>query len=278
MPKKPQRAESLRPRENILGENIRYLLKQQDRTVIALAKAIGVSHKTAYHWTQGRNSPDSVSRQKLCDYFGITESQLFSKGLVQGLAKTSEEDALIHALIVELGLTGVTPDDLKRLSDKQKTILRDLIGDMTRSRSEQIQKIQAAKAGAVPGSSNDHRKRILIVDDDPRLCRGLQVKLREIGYRAFVAGNGFEGVHQMEKHKPDLILLDMHIGSGMDGVEFLKKLREKDEKTKVILISAFAGDVADAYAKSLRFEEHVPKPFDLEYLLERVGKCIGGPA
>lgn len=277
MPKKPQRAESLKPRENILGENIRYLLKRQDQTVIGMAKAIGVSFKTAYHWTQGRNSPDSVSRQKLCDYFGITEAQLFSKGLSQGFTQTSEEDALIHALIKELGLAGVTPDDLKRLSDQQKTILKDLINEMTRHRSQQIQKIQAAKAGVAPGS-DDHRKGILIVDDDPRLCRGLQVKLREIGYRAFVAGNGWEGMHQMEKHEPDLILLDMHIGSGMDGVEFLKKLREKDEKTKVIVISAFTGDVADAYAQGLRFEEHVTKPFDLEFVLERVEKYIGGPA
>ena len=139
--------------------------------------------------------------------------------------------------------------------------------------------IQAARAGvATPGSSNDHRKGILIIDDDPRLCRGLQLKLREIGYRAFVAGNGWEGMHQLEKHQPDLILLDMHIGSGMDGVQFLAKLRQQDEKLKVIVISAYTSDVADAYTKGLQFEEHVGKPFDLEFLLERIEKYIGGPA
>jgi len=277
--KSPQ--QRAKPKENVVGENILHLLekKGQERgrrvPINEFARALEVSRNTAYGWVRGETIPHGVHRQKICDYFGITEAQLFSKGLAVG-TPTGEEEAA-HRLIVKLGLKRVSPDDLTRLSEEDKDLIVDLIHRLAKERSQQRQKMQAVATGITPGSSNDHRKRILIIEDEPRLCRSMQVKLREIGYRAFTAGEGNEGLRQIERHKPDLILVDMHMASGMGGEEFLQKLRQTDQKTKVIIISAFPGEVANVWTKELRFEEHVEKPFDLEFLLERIEKAIGGP-
>jgi len=280
MAKKPP--QSARLKENVVGGNIQHLLEKKRRDlgrrvpINEFARAIQVSRNTAYGWVRGETTPHGVHRQKICDYFGITEVQLFSKGLAVGVPTGEEETA--HQIIVKLGLKRISPDQLERLSEEDKNLVADLIQRLAKERSQQLQKMRATAAGAVPGSSNDHRKRVLIIDDEPRLCRSIQVKLREIGYRAFAAGEGEEGLRQIERHKPDLILVDMHVASGMSGEEFLQKLRQTDQKTKVIIISAFPGEVANVWMKELRFEEHIEKPFDLEFLLERIEKAIGGPA
>ena len=268
MPKKP-RAPTTKPKENILGENIRYLLKQRDMTIKALSRRIGVFPKTAYFWVAGYNVPDSVSRQKLCDFFGITEAQLFSKGLAVG-TQTAEATA-IHEIIVKLGLEGVSPNDLSRLSEKDKELIKDLIKRLSTQRSQQLRE---TTTGSSDGKT--HRKCILLVDDEARLCETLQLKLDEIGYRVYIAGDGLEGFRRLKEHKPDLILMDLKM-VGMDGIEFLRKFRQEDKKTKVIVTSAFPDEIAELYAENLQIEGYIEKPVTLEFLLEQIEKAIGGP-
>lgn len=268
MPKKPK-APSTKPKENIVGENIRYLLKQRDMTIKALAKRIGVFPKTAYFWVAGYNVPDSVSRQKLCDFFAITEAQLFSKGLAVG-TQTAEATA-IHEIIVKLGLEGVAPDDLLRLSEKDKELIKDLIKRLSGQRSQQARETIAEALG-----DKAHRKCILLVDDEARLCEALSLKLKEIGYRVYIAGDGSEGLQRVKEHKPDLILMDLKM-VGMDGTEFLRKFRQEDSKTKVIVTSAFPDEIAELYAENLQIEGYIEKPVTLEFLLDQIEKAIGGP-
>lgn len=120
-------------------------------------------------------------------------------------------------------------------------------------------------------------KRILLIDDDPRFCQAVSLKLREAGYRVFLAGDGREGLRQVEKHQPDLILSELKL-LGMDGVEFLRRLRKKDERTKVFFVTAYAPEIACVHAKNLQFEGYFEKPFALEDLLREIRKTIGKPA
>ncbi len=267
MPRK-LRAASLKPRENIVGDNIRYLLKERGKTILKMAKEIGISHKTIYHWTQGLSTPDSVSRQKLCGYFGLTESQLFSKGLTVGTQAVEEQ--AIHNLIVKLGLEGVTPEDLARLSEREKGILKELIKDFSGRRSRSAKQLAA-------GLTKRGVKTILVIDDEARLCRALQAKLEEQGYRVALAADGLEGFRQLEEKKPDLIVLDLRMG-GLDGLEFLRRLREDNQKTKVIVISAFTDELVNINAEGLKMEGYFEKPFSLEDLLDKVEQSIGGAA
>ncbi len=280
LPPVDKKASDTKSRENLVGDNLRYLMRQRaverggrKLTAYDLGKAISVSYKTVYHWIQGLSSPDAKSRQRLCDYFDITESELFSRGLALGTQGLEEET--IHNLIVKLGLEGVTPDDLKRLSEKEKGILKDLIKDFAGRRSQQAIHTIAAR-GAAPGARKSV-KSILIVDDEARICIGLQAKLRELGYRVFIAADGSEAFRRIEEHKPNLVVLDLRM-VGMGGVEFLRKLRKDDATTKVIVISAYPDELVNLHAENLKIEGYFDKPYPLEDLLEQVEKSIGGAA
>jgi len=175
-----------RRKPNVIGENLRYLLKKQGVKAADLARAIGCYYKTVYFWVHGTNIPDSVNREKICDYFGITEAQLVSEGLAIGCPSGEEE--VFNTLVRETGLIGVTPDDILRLGKQQKLILRDLIKDWTDRRSQQIQALTAARLGKA------HRKVILIVHNHPGVCFALKRKLQEFGYHVLVAADGSGGL------------------------------------------------------------------------------------
>jgi len=272
MARKPK-APSLRPKENIVGENIRYLLEQRGESAAKLARAIGIYHKTIYFWIHGSTVPDSISRRKVCDYFGITEAQLFSKGLAIGTSSQKEE-ATIQAFLSKLNLQGVSPDDIQRLSPEQKKIIEDLIKDWAGQRSRQVQQIRTAQAVTPDGS--DHRKRILIIDDEAQGSFALMGKLQEIGYRIELAEDGESGLRQAEEFKPHVILLDL-LMEGIDGAEFLKRLREKDTQTPVIVISSFPSEISEVYTGENRLAGYYEKPLHLEDLLMKIEELTGGP-
>lgn len=268
MPKKP-RAPSIKPRENVLGDNILHLLRERGKSVRQFAKDIGVYYKTALLWTQGRNSPDSVSRQKIGDYFGITDGQLFSKGLALGTQGREAEAA--HALIVKLGLTGITPEDLLRLSERDRELVKDLVKRLAEQRRQAALETKAA-AEAKPGA-----RTILIVDDEARLCQVLQAKFKELDYRVRIAADGLEAFRRMAEVRPDLIILDLRM-VGMDGLDFLRKLRQDDATTKVIVVSAYPDEIVNLHTENLKIEGFFDKPFPLEDLLEQVEKSMGRAA
>lgn len=265
MPRKG-RAPRLPARENIVGENIRALLKQQGRTVLDLAKAIGAHPKTVYFWTQGVNRPDSYSREKLCDYFQISEAQLFSPGLAVGTP--AAEASAAHTLIVQLGLEGVTPEELQRLNESDKALVKNLIKSLAAKRSQRAQEMRPKGAAA-------NRKTILIVDDEARLCQALQAQLKELGYRVRIAADGLEAFRRIAESTPDLIVLDLRM-VGMDGLTFLRRLRQEDPATKVIVISAHADEIVNVHTENLKIEGFFDKPFPLEDLFEQIEKSIGG--
>ena len=97
--------------------------------------------------------------------------------------------------------------------------------------------------------SNEKLKRILIVEDEEALSKAMSLKLTKEGFEVSVAYNGEDGLKLIESEKIDLILLDILLPK-MNGIEFLKKLRENDtyKDIQTIILSA-ASDmekIADA--------------------------------
>lgn len=269
-----QPEEKARKRENIVGENIRYLLEQRRESAAKLSRAISVYHKTVYFWIHGYTVPDSTSRQKLCDYFNITEAQLFSKGLAVGLPSPKEEE-LIHTLITELKLQGVSPDDVRHLSPERKRVLEQLIQDWSAEYHRQIQEIRAAQSS--PDGRTDLRKRILLIDDEAQFSMALRGHLQQVGYRVELAEDGEAGLRWVEEWKPDLILLDL-LMEGVDGAEFLRRLYEKDERVKVIVVSSFPSETYPVFIGPYKIADYVQKPVKLEDLMEKIEKYLpGGP-
>lgn len=97
---------------------------------------------------------------------------------------------------------------------------------------------------------SNHKKSILIVEDEPELADAYFSLLHQVGYNVAVAHNGKEALEKAESHKPELILLDLRMPV-MDGVEFLEKyeLKTKHSDVKVIVFSNYdmQDEIDDAY-------------------------------
>jgi DNA-binding response OmpR family regulator len=117
---------------------------------------------------------------------------------------------------------------------------------------------------------------VLVIDDDAALNRLVSLVLRTDGMDVVMAYNGVEGLYLAEKHRPDVVILDLEMPV-MDGRAFFRELRRRGDGTPVIIMSSFG---ARAGALELGAEESVAKPFDSEDLcalvrrLAGVGECV----
>jgi CheY-like chemotaxis protein len=115
----------------------------------------------------------------------------------------------------------------------------------------------------------DTGETILVVDDEP-LVRDLLVQFLSLrGYRALGVKDGAEALSMVEQAPPDLILLDLFM-PGMDGVEVLRQLRQREYTGGVIIITGSHDEERLDEAWALGPQEVIGKPIDLERLLTSI--------
>jgi two-component system response regulator AtoC len=108
-------------------------------------------------------------------------------------------------------------------------------------------------------------KRLLIVDDDARLRRVLQILARKIGLDCVPASGADEALASFCAERSDVVVTDLKM-PGKDGIEFLRELREIDAEVPVIALTAY-GTVATAVeAMKLGAVDYLQKPFDVDAL------------
>jgi CheY-like chemotaxis protein len=117
--------------------------------------------------------------------------------------------------------------------------------------------------------------KILIVDDEQEIVRGLTVRLHAAGYETVVAHNGADAISRLGRTRPDAILLDVRM-PGFDGLTVLKMLQEGGDtrKVPVIMISASLSDEGKALSAGARF--FLAKPYrgdELLRVIEQVTAC-----
>jgi two-component system response regulator MprA len=114
---------------------------------------------------------------------------------------------------------------------------------------------------------------VLVVDDDPSIRLLLREVLRDEGYGVCVAANGREALEAVERHTPNLIVLDLMMPV-MDGREFCRAIaprqRDADQRVPVLAISAEYGAYAQAH--DLGVDAFLAKPFDIDELLTEVAR------
>ncbi len=123
-----------------------------------------------------------------------------------------------------------------------------------------------------PGPSTRHSTQtfdVLIVEDDPTLRRTVAEALQDVGYRVIGARDGVDALRVLESAAPWLILLDMGLPL-MNGREFAHEVRRRNIKTKILVVTA-ALDAANL-AKETDADGYIAKPFEVEELLDAVGK------
>ncbi len=108
--------------------------------------------------------------------------------------------------------------------------------------------------------------RILIVDDEPGIRQSLKGVFEDEGFAAEAVSNGEECLKRIEDHSYDLILLDIWL-PGIDGLETLRRLREKSPATHVIMISGHATIATAVSATKLGAYDFIEKPLSLEHTL-----------
>ncbi|WP_457639662.1 response regulator transcription factor [Persephonella sp.] len=111
--------------------------------------------------------------------------------------------------------------------------------------------------------------RILLIEDDHILAESLSKFLQIHGYDVSVASSYDEGALKTFDEKFDLYLIDVNLGDG-DGIELLKALRDVDDDTPTIFISALKDISTITRGFNAGAEDYIKKPFDPEELLVRI--------
>lgn len=123
----------------------------------------------------------------------------------------------------------------------------------------------------LPGRNVKHK--ILIIDDDASMRRVLEYSLQEAGYDVTAAASGEEGLFFLKNGQFPLIITDMKM-PGMDGMELLKKVKELNADTLVIIITAFGTiDIAVEAMKSGAYD-YITKPFNRDEMRLTVAKAL----
>jgi DNA-binding NtrC family response regulator len=109
---------------------------------------------------------------------------------------------------------------------------------------------------------------VLVVDDEPGVCRAFRRLLERAGHEALIASTAEEGLRVLEAENPDLVFLDVRL-PGMSGLGALREIRRAGRDTSVVVMTAH-GDVETAVeAMRLGAWDYLPKPLDVPQL-ERI--------
>ena len=112
-------------------------------------------------------------------------------------------------------------------------------------------------------------KKILIIEDEQDLIKGLKLNLSDEGYDVDCAGNGAEGLRKAVEAAPDLIILDIMLPE-MDGLEVCLKLRQKNIDIPVIMLTAKGEEIDKVVGLEIGADDYMTKPFSIRELLARI--------
>jgi DNA-binding response OmpR family regulator len=119
-------------------------------------------------------------------------------------------------------------------------------------------------------------KRILIIEDDPKIVTGLEIRFRARGYATLVAGDAPSGLTKALQTRPDLILLDVSLPGG-DGLRVAQKLRSLPDTRSIPIIFVTASNDQQLRAKAMDLNAAglFDKPYDADELLAVVDHALG---
>ncbi len=124
--------------------------------------------------------------------------------------------------------------------------------------------------------------RLLMIDDDPDFVSGIRAILEGADYKVDVAYNPKDGFEALQNNPPDLLLLDIMMGRGAEGVMLARKLRKDPElrEIPVLIITGIREQIAflfpgePVHPRFVPVDELVEKPVEPQFLLERVSALL----
>ena len=116
-------------------------------------------------------------------------------------------------------------------------------------------------------------KSILIIEDDPLVSRTLTSQLAKRGFEIIAAENGEDGVRSFAERCPDLVLLDIRLPD-IDGLEVLRKIKEKNRRAIILVMTAFDDMKTTVEAIKLGAYEYLVKPLNAAELDLTIDKAL----
>ena len=110
--------------------------------------------------------------------------------------------------------------------------------------------------------------KILVVDDEALLVKGIRFNLQNEGYEVITGSDGLEAVQQVQDQRPDLVVLDVMMPN-MDGMTACAKIREFSD-VPVILLTAKADDMDKLMGFDVGADDYLTKPFNILELKARI--------
>jgi two-component system alkaline phosphatase synthesis response regulator PhoP len=111
-------------------------------------------------------------------------------------------------------------------------------------------------------------KKILVIDDEPKIVEICQDYLKASGFDVVSAGDGLNGLNVARREKPDLVVLDLMM-PGMDGLDVCRSLR-RDGNTPIIMLTARVEESDKLVGLELGADDYITKPFSPRELVARV--------
>lgn len=112
-------------------------------------------------------------------------------------------------------------------------------------------------------------KRILIIEDDPAILKGLCISLEEEHYQVFTSDDGQDGYQLAQEERFDLIILDLMLPE-KNGQEICRELRWQGNKTPIIMLTSKKEESDKVLGLELGADDYVTKPFSVRELQARV--------
>jgi len=118
--------------------------------------------------------------------------------------------------------------------------------------------------------------KILVVDDEPFICRSLTFVLRKGNYEVLEARDGEEALDAIRSHKPDLVFLDVMMPK-VNGFEVTQQIRSDAafDDVKIILLTAKGQECDREVGKTAGANDYMTKPFSPSKILDRARRMLG---
>ena len=113
---------------------------------------------------------------------------------------------------------------------------------------------------------------LLLVDDEEKILTSYKILLEEEGMNVFIANNGLDALKIMDEHPLDVVTLDVKM-PGLDGVEVLRKAKQKHPLVEVIMLTGHASVESTVEVLKLGAFDYLIKPIDIPDLVTKVNEA-----
>ena len=115
--------------------------------------------------------------------------------------------------------------------------------------------------------------RVLVIDDEPPICKLLRVGLSAHGYQIIEASSGKMALELLGEQRPDLIVLDLGLPD-MQGHELLRTMRARNDSVPIVVLSSRDDEAGKVQALDSGADDYVTKPFGMDELLARMRAAL----